>query len=78
MRALGENKSKVQIFTVGRHGLSAEVLEEILKHIEIQRLKKGGLCGEKFTSLRKSYQASVRWRSAASWSMYRRFVKVCT
>jgi hypothetical protein len=47
--------------TAGRHGLSAEVLEGIIRRIEMQRLKKGGLGGG-FTLWGKSYQASVRWR----------------
>jgi hypothetical protein len=60
MRALGENKSKVRIFTVGEHGQSAETLNGIFRHVKIQRLKKCGLGGERFTSLNESDHASVR------------------
>jgi hypothetical protein len=35
MRALGENKRKVRIFTGGGHGQSAEILKGILRRIEI-------------------------------------------
>jgi hypothetical protein len=48
MRALGENKSKVRISTGGRCGKSADILKEIIRHIEIERLKKCGLGGERF------------------------------
>jgi hypothetical protein len=62
MGALGEDKSEVRIVTVDEHGQSAEILKGILRHIEIQRFKKYGLCRERFTSLGKPDQASVRWR----------------
>jgi hypothetical protein len=38
------------------------MLKGALRHIEIQRLNRCGLREEKFTSLGKSYQSSVRWR----------------
>jgi hypothetical protein len=62
MRVLGENKSKVWIFTCGRHGQIAEILKEILRHIKIQRFMKYGLGGERLTSLGKLDQARVLWR----------------
>jgi hypothetical protein len=52
----------VIIFTDDWHGQSAEILKGIFRHIEIQGFKKCGLGGERFTSLGKSNQASVRWR----------------
>jgi hypothetical protein len=46
MRALGESKPKVRIFTCSEHGQSAEILKGILRHIEIQIFKKCGLSGK--------------------------------
>jgi hypothetical protein len=42
IRALGENKFKVLIFTVGEHEHSAETLKGIPKDVEIHMYKKGG------------------------------------
>jgi hypothetical protein len=68
MGALGEDKSELRIFTVDEHGQSAEILKGILRHIEIQRFKKYGLCRERFTSLGKPDQTAVM--AAVSVSIY--------
>ncbi len=62
MRELGEKKSQVHIFTGDGRGQNTEILDGILRHIEIQRNKKCGLSGKRFTSLGKLNQASVWWR----------------
>jgi hypothetical protein len=46
MRAPGENKPNMRIFTVGEHEQSAEILKGILRHVELQAFKKCGLGGE--------------------------------
>jgi hypothetical protein len=61
LRALGENKSKVRIFTGNGHAKSAEILKGILRHIKIQIFKKCGLGGGGERS--ESDQASIRWRN---------------
>jgi hypothetical protein len=52
----------VRIFTVGEHRQNAEILKEILRHIEIQRLRSAASAGKGFTTLGESDQTSVRWR----------------
>jgi hypothetical protein len=36
-------KSKVRIFTVGEHGQNVEILNRILRHVEIRRFEKCGI-----------------------------------
>jgi hypothetical protein len=46
MRELGEKKSQVHIFTGDGRGQNTEILDGILRHIEIQRFNKCGLGGQ--------------------------------
>jgi hypothetical protein len=61
MRTLGENNTRCETSLVASTD-RVYILKGILRHIEIQRPKKCGLSGERFTSLGESDQTSVRWR----------------
>jgi hypothetical protein len=64
MRALEGDKPKVRVFTDSEPGQSKGFWKGILKHIEIQRFKRGGLGTERFITLGESDQMSVRWRAS--------------